>query len=71
MIKSLSEKKGGTRSLVRDSIAFHNFINNMRLVDTETSNGIFTWNSKRGGVAQMASKLDRFIISEDLLTYQL
>ena len=42
MIRSLSEKKGGTRSLGRECIAFYNFINNMRLVDTDTSNGIFT-----------------------------
>eukprot|EP00253_Pinus_taeda_P016893 PITA_16893 len=67
MIRSLSEKKGGTGSLGRDSIAFLNFINNMRLVDTKTSNGIFTWNKKRGGESQVASKLDIFIISEDLI----
>jgi len=67
MIRSISEKKDGTRSLGRDSIAFQNFINNMRLVDTETSNGIFTWNNKRGGESQVASKLDRFIILEDLI----
>ena len=42
MIRSLSEKKGGTRTLGKDSIAFQNFINNMKLVDTDTSNGLFT-----------------------------
>ena len=67
MIKSLSEKKGGTRTLSKDSIAFYNFIDNMKLVDTDTSNGLFTWNNKRGGESQVASKLDRFIISEDLM----
>eukprot|EP00253_Pinus_taeda_P010243 PITA_10243 len=66
MIKSLTEKKGGTRTLGRDSIAFQNFINNMRLVDAETINGTFTWNNKRGGASQVTSKLDRFMISEDL-----
>lgn len=49
MIRSLSEKKGGTRSLGRDSIAFQNFIKTMRLVDIETSNGMFTRNNKKGG----------------------
>ena len=39
----------------------------MKLVDIVTSNGIFTWNNKRGGESQVASKLDRFIISEDLM----
>jgi len=67
MIKSLTEKKGGTRTRGRDSIAFQNFINNMVLVDVEIINGTFTWNNKRGGTSQFASKLDRFIISEDLL----
>lgn len=37
----------------------------MRLVDTEARNGTFTWNNKRGGANQVASKLDRSIISED------
>ena len=37
----------------------------MRLVDMETINGTLTWNNKRGGASQVASKLDRFIISED------
>ena len=36
-------------------------------VDTKIVNGTFTWNNKRGGASQVASKLDRFIISEDLL----
>jgi len=40
MTKSLMEKKGGTRTLGRDSVAFQNFITNMKLVDMETSNGI-------------------------------
>lgn len=61
------EKKGGTRTLGRDSIAFQNFITKMKLVDMETSNGIFTWNNKRGGPTQVASKLDKFIVSEELL----
>ena len=67
MIRSLSEKKGGTRQLGRDSEAFQDLLMNMGLVDTETINGTFTWNNKRGGASQVASKLDRFIVSEDLL----
>ena len=67
MIKSLSEKKGGIRQLGRDSTAFQNFIMNMGLVETETINGTFTWNNKRGGASQVASKNYRFIISEDLI----
>jgi len=65
--KSLMEKKGGTRILGRDSITFQNFITNIKLVDMETSNGIFTWNNKRGDPTQVASKLDKFMVSEELL----
>lgn len=67
MIRSLSEKKGGTRALNKDSSAFQNFSESMKLVDIETKNGLCTWNNKRGGDSQVASKLDRFMISEDLI----
>eukprot|EP00253_Pinus_taeda_P017824 PITA_17824 len=67
MIRSLLEIKCGTRSLGRDSTAFQNFITNMRLVDIENNTGIFTWNNKRRGTSQVASKVDIFIISEDLI----
>eukprot|EP00253_Pinus_taeda_P022115 PITA_22115 len=33
----------------------------------ELSNNLFTWNDKRGGEAHVASKLDRFMISEELM----
>lgn len=38
MIKSLLEKRGGTRALSKDSVAFQTFTKNMNLFDTETSN---------------------------------
>eukprot|EP00253_Pinus_taeda_P030821 PITA_30821 len=67
MIKSLSEKKWGTRALSKDIVAFQTFSYNMNLVDTNRNTGLFTWNNKRGGESHVASKLDRFIISEDLM----
>eukprot|EP00253_Pinus_taeda_P012543 PITA_12543 len=67
MIRSLSEKKGGTRALNKDSSAFQCFLENMKLVDIETNIGLCTWNNKRGGYSQVASKLDKFMISEELL----
>lgn len=67
MIRSLTEKKDSTRKLGRDYITFQNFMNNMELVDNETLNGTFTWNNKRGGASQVTYKLDRFIISENIL----
>ena len=63
MIKSILEKKGGTKTLSKEFTKFQTFIDNMRLFDTNMSNGLFTWNNKRGGEVQVASKLDRFIIS--------
>ena len=67
MIGSIMEKIGGTKVLGKDSVDFQNFIYEMKLVDIEMHNGIFTWNNKRGGESQVASKLDRFIILEDLM----
>eukprot|EP00253_Pinus_taeda_P032924 PITA_32924 len=67
MIKSLSEKKVGTKVLSKDYLKFQTFTDIMKLVDIVTSNGIFTWNNKRGGESQVASKLDRFMISKDLM----
>ena len=39
----------------------------MRLEETEKINGTFTWNNKRRGASQVASKLHRSIIAEDRL----
>lgn len=39
----------------------------MKIFDTNMNNGLFTWNNKRGGESQVASMLDRFIISMDLM----
>jgi len=49
MIKSLLEKKGGTRVLNKDSLTFQSFSVNMNLVESDSSKGLFTWNNKRGG----------------------
>jgi len=63
---SLREKRRD-RELYKDSLAFHCFSENMKLVDIKTNNGLCTWNDKRGGDSQVDFKLDRFMISEDLL----
>jgi len=49
MIRSLSEKKGGTRVLNKDSLGFQIFSEIMKPVDIETNNGLCTRNNKRGG----------------------
>jgi len=39
----------------------------MKMVDSETHNGLFTWDNKRGGNSQVTSKLDTLLISEKLM----
>jgi len=64
MITNLSEKKGGIRKLDKDSKAFISTMENLNLVDILTSNGLFTWNNRRGGYHQIASRLDHFLLYE-------
>eukprot|EP00253_Pinus_taeda_P032499 PITA_32499 len=67
MKTTLSEKEGGIRKLNKDSESFLYFINTAKLVDIHPKSGAFTWNNRRGGERQIASRLDRFLISESLL----
>lgn len=64
MITSLSEKKGGIQKLDKDSEAFLSTIENLNLIEIPTSNGLFTWNNRRGGDHQIASCLDYFLLPE-------
>lgn len=67
MINSLLEKKGRLRRLNKDSELFVDFIESARLVDILPKNGSYTWNNRRGGENRIASRLDRFLISESIL----
>eukprot|EP00253_Pinus_taeda_P015714 PITA_15714 len=67
MITTLLEKKGGLRKLNRDAEAFANFIETVKLVDVYPKSGLFTWNNRRGGDKLIASRLDRFLISESII----
>ncbi len=67
MITSLLEKKGGLRKLNRYAGAFSNFIESAKLVDVKPSSYSFTWNNRRGGEHLIASRLDRFLISESIV----
>jgi mannosylglycoprotein endo-beta-mannosidase len=64
IIRNLEEKKGGSRRLERDSEIFNSLIDDLHLVDIETSNDIHTWSNRRTGTHQIACKLDRFLISK-------
>jgi exonuclease III len=67
IIRSLEEKKGGSRRLDLDTIDFNTLIDDLNLIDLETSNGTHTWTNRRTGSHQVACKLDRFLLSEPLL----
>lgn len=67
LITSLGEDKGGIRKLDQHSKCFGQLINQIQLVDIHTVNGTHTWNNKCGGSHQIASRLDRFLISEHLM----
>eukprot|EP00253_Pinus_taeda_P030838 PITA_30838 len=67
MITTLLEKKGGLRKLNRDVEAFTDFIETVKMVDIHPKNGLFTWNNRRGGDRLIASRLDRFLISESII----
>jgi exonuclease III len=67
IIRGLEEKKGGSRRLERDSEVFNNLIDDLHLIDLDTSNGTYTWTNRRTGTHQIACKLDRFLISDSLM----
>eukprot|EP00253_Pinus_taeda_P018479 PITA_18479 len=67
LIRSLEEKKGGIRKLDHFMDKFNDLIDDLRLVDIQTINGICTWNNRRGGKNQIASRLDRFLFSEGIM----
>eukprot|EP00253_Pinus_taeda_P015690 PITA_15690 len=46
---------------------FNELITEQRLVDTPTTNDVLTWNNRRGGKNQIASKLYRFLLSKQIL----
>lgn len=68
LILNLNEKKGGIPREDLEMESFRDLLNDLRLVDIPTENGIFTWNNRRGETHQIASRLDHFLVSEDLIT---
>lgn len=46
---------------------FDEMITEQRFVDIPTINDIHTWNNRRGGKNQIASRLDRFLVEEQVL----
>lgn len=67
MITKLEEKKGGRAKLDQDADHFKDFIHNNMLIDMQTPNGMHTWSNRRDGRYQIASKLDRFLITDSAI----
>jgi len=67
IIRTLGEKRGGARREDQSMEEFNEMIMEQRLVDIPTTNGVHTWNNRRGGKNQIASRLDRFLLSEQIL----
>jgi exonuclease III len=67
MILTPEEKTGGTKRLEQDSGKFKALIDNLKLVDIENNNGTFTWSNRRSGAQHIACRLDRFLVSEELM----
>ena len=65
MIATMEEKKGGRCRINRDGSILKDFIHNNWLIDLPSNNGLFTWNNKRAEPNQIASRLDRFLISDN------
>jgi hypothetical protein len=67
IILMLEENTGGTKRLDQDNGKFRALIDQLKLIDIETRNGIFTWSNQRSAPQHVASRLDLFLISESLL----
>jgi len=67
MITELEEKIGGRIRLETESEHFKKFIQSNWLIDFPRNNGIFTWNNKKSSTHQIASRLDRFLISDNAI----
>ena len=67
LIADLGEKKGGRRALEKYQEAFNEFLAQSSLVDVETGCGWFTWNNKWGGENLVASRLDCFLVLENIM----
>lgn len=67
MIARLEEKEGGRNRGNRDGNNIKDFIQNNCFIDIPSNNGLFTWNNKREGSHQIASRLYRFLLSDNTI----
>ncbi len=62
-ILNQNEKAGGICPLIKTIQDFAQFFENNDLTYIQPSNGNFTWTNRRSGFAQIAARLDRFLLS--------
>lgn len=67
MKTSKDEKKGGLQREEPEMERFRDLQVNLKMVDIPTINGKYTWNNRRGGSRQIASRLDRFLATEHFI----
>ena len=67
LIASLEEKKGGIHRLEEECETFRETIEHLNLMDIILGGGWFTWNNKRTGDRNLASRLDRFLVLESII----
>lgn len=64
---SIEEKKGGLQREDLEIKRFRDLQTKLKLVDIPTINGKYTWNNRRRGSRQIASRLDRFLAPEHFI----
>eukprot|EP00253_Pinus_taeda_P003198 PITA_03198 len=67
LITSREEKKGRIKREDLEMERFRDVQMELRVVDIPTINGKFTWNNRRGGAKQIASRLDKFLFFEHII----
>ncbi|KAL1077791.1 hypothetical protein V6Z11_D10G119000, partial [Gossypium hirsutum] len=60
-------KEGGRRKSRASMDGFRDILEELSLVDVKTGNGWFTWSNNREGANHVKERLDRFLVSEDLI----
>ena len=68
LITTLEEEKGGLRREEPEMEKFKDIQEELQLVDIPTINGKYTWNNRRGGNKQIASRLGRFLATENFIS---
>eukprot|EP00253_Pinus_taeda_P009929 PITA_09929 len=67
MITRLDERRGGRCRSSQEGSHLKDFIQNNWLIDLPSNNGVFTWNNRQAGSLQIASRLDRFLLSDNAI----